>query len=382
MQRSPPDNILSGRPRNRRHRHRMDHSARERQKQRRPQRHQPEKDQPRNQRGPQPHIPRAVCRERRIILIPQLLRRRLLRREHRTPHPVPPSEHPLQRHVHLRIRRHLRQIRQTRIPRRHPLPVRHILRIRKHHRALNRIRHEIRPLQRKRIPEIPEIERLRISDHLRDPRRLHVVVTRLQQKRHRHADQKQQHTKRLSPSGTLHQKLLLRCEDWIPSSSRYFATVLRATSSPRSFSSAVSLLSESGDAGFSRSTRSRMISLTPRDEISSPCFDWNPPREEVLEFKHPPRRLDILVCNRPADRRFMKPELVRHLLHRHRLQVFDPLCKEIVLRSHNDIRNSLDRFLPLFERLHQSVSARDLRPDVRADILRRIRILQKFQIIL
>ena len=78
----------------------------------------------------------------------------------------------------------------------------------------------------------------------------------------------------------------------------------------------------------------------------------------------------------------MKPELVRHLLHRHRLQVFDPLCKEVVLRSHNDICDSLDRFLPLFERLHQSVSARDLRPDVRADILRRIRILQQFQIIL
>ena len=76
----------------------------------------------------------------------------------------------------------------------------------------------------------------------------------------------------------------------------------------------------------------------------------------------------------------MQPELVGDLLHGHRLEVFNALRKKIVLSCNEDIRNALDRLLPLFKRLHQPVSVREFVPDIGTDVIGRVRVFKHLQV--
>ncbi len=76
----------------------------------------------------------------------------------------------------------------------------------------------------------------------------------------------------------------------------------------------------------------------------------------------------------------MQSELVGDLLHGHRLEILDAFRKKIVLGCDEDIRYAFDRLLPLFERLHQPVSVCELVPDVRTDVVGRVRVFKHLQI--
>ena len=187
----------------------MQHSAGKRKPCGSPESEKPEKNQPRNERSPQPHVPRGESGKIGRILVTQFRRGRRGGRGNKTFQAVAPAEHPFQPHVHLRIRRNVRKVRKTRIVRGNPLAVRDILRISEHHRAFNGVGNKIRTLRREGVTEIAVTQRLRVADSGRNPRGLHIVVTRLDEKRRRHTDTEEHKTEQ----DALHQKLLRRWED-------------------------------------------------------------------------------------------------------------------------------------------------------------------------
>ena len=109
-------------------------------------------------------------------------------------------------------------------------------------------------------------------------------------------------------------------------------------------------------------------------------FRLEPAGEEIFEFKQPDGGFDVFVRHCAAHGRFMQSELVGDLLHGHRLEILDAFRKKIVLGCDEDIRYAFDRLLPLFERLHQPVSVCELVPDVRTDVVGRVRVFKHLQI--
>ena len=169
-------NILSGCTGDRGGGDGVKHSTGKRESGRSPQQNEPEKDQSRNECGPQPYIPCGECGKIGIVLKPQFIGGRLFRRKNKAFDTVAPSEQPFERHVHLCIRRNIGQISKPGIVRGNAFAVCNIFCISEHHGAFDRVRNEIRTFQGQGVAEIPETERFRVFNHGSNPRRFHVVM--------------------------------------------------------------------------------------------------------------------------------------------------------------------------------------------------------------
>jgi len=75
--------------------------------------------------------------------------------------------------------------------------------------------------------------------------------------------------------------------------------------------------------------------------------------EEVAQLEHSLRRVRVLVGDRARDRRRVHPDLLRHFLDHHRLQLVHALVQELALPLHDRVAHLHDGLLALLDVLDQ-----------------------------
>ena len=75
--------------------------------------------------------------------------------------------------------------------------------------------------------------------------------------------------------------------------------------------------------------------------------------EEVLHLEHPLRGVHVLVVDHAADRRFVHPDVCRHISEHQRAKIFDASLKEFGLERDDASGHFVDGLLPLIDRLDE-----------------------------
>src|SRR3990172_3826663 len=90
----------------------------------------------------------------------------------------------------------------------------------------------------------------------------------------------------------------------------------------------------------------------------------NPAVEEVSHLVHPLRSVHILVADDSGDRRFVHPDVGRHVAKHHGPQVLDAVLQELVLLADDAVGDFVDGLLALIHRFDQPEGAPELFLDV------------------
>ena len=144
------------------------------------------------------------------------------------------------------------------------------------------------------------------------------------------------------------------------SSSRYFATVRRATVTPSSESISARRWSDSGLAAFSSRTSSRSRCLMLVAATSVPVRGPIAAAEEVLQLEQAVRRGHVLAGDSARDGGQVHAELDRDVFEPQRPEQAVPVLEELRLHLQDDLRDPGDRVLAPVDVLDEALRRADL----------------------
>ena len=136
-------------------------------------------------------------------------------------------------------------------------------------------------------------------------------------------------------------------------SSRYFATVRRVTWIPCDCRMRVICSSVSGRAESSSSISFFTRRFRDQQRRRSALRPVHALAEEIAQLEYALRRMRILAGHRPAHRRRMHPDLLRHFLDHHRLQIVDAAIQKLPLPADDRVADLQNRLLALLDVLDQ-----------------------------